>query len=136
MNQSTRFLVVDDFEMTRIMLKNSLVALGYTRIDEAVDGIEAKDLLEKAHTEKNPYAAVLSDLNMPRLDGMGLLKFCRSDARFKTVVFVMITAESDRNQVVTVLKNGANDYIPKPFSQATLEKKILRLCEHFDKAAA
>ena len=132
---TARFLVVDDFEMTRFMLRNCLTEMGYSQIDEAEDGLQAKAMLQKAQAEGKPYAIVFSDLNMPNMDGIGLLKFCRSDDKLKSTPFIMITAEAARDQVVLVLKSGANDYIPKPFSQSTLEKKIQRLVEQMGKAA-
>lgn len=129
MSDSAKILVVDDFEMVRMMLKRCLTQLGYTQIDEAVDGKQALEFVEKAAASGKPYQLVFADWNMPNMTGIDLLLAIRSNPKLKATPVVMVTAESERQYVVQALQAGANEYIVKPFSQQTLQKKIEKISE-------
>ena len=125
--ESVRILIVDDYEMVRIMLKRCLTQLGYTQVDEAVDGKQAFDMLRAATTAQKPYTMVFSDLNMPRMNGFELLQTCRKTPEYQQLPFVIISAEAESDYISQALQNGANDYIIKPFSTQTLQKKLEKI---------
>lgn len=126
-NAQARVLLVDDYEMIRIMLRNGLTDLGFTRIDEAKDGNEALFKIKEALVSKDPYQVVFCDWNMPGKTGIEVLQECRNNTNLKTLPFIMVTAESEQERVIQALKAGADDYIIKPIANATLQKKISKL---------
>ncbi|MFN7453892.1 MAG: response regulator [Pseudobdellovibrionaceae bacterium] len=132
----TKFLVVDDFATMRKILKKVLTELGYTNIEEADDGKPAFAALEKAHNEGKPFQFVISDWNMPGMTGIDLLKACKADAKFKTLPFMLVTAESEQKNIVEAAKAGVSDYVVKPFNAATLKGKLERIWSKHDQKAA
>ncbi len=136
LNKDSRILIVDDFEMIRVMLRRCLAELGYEKVFEATDGKEALTLLESEFGQGNRFDAIFSDLNMPNMDGLALLEACRASSLLKSIPFVVITAEAERKYVVKALQGGAADYIVKPFSAETLRNKIEKLTQRLGKAAA
>lgn len=123
----TKFLVVDDFMMVRDMVKKALSAKGYNNIIAAKNGVEALSILNDYYNKKEPIDFIISDWNMPIMKGIDLLKACRSDTKFKTVPFLMVTAERDQVQIIEAAKAGVSDYIIKPFSSVTLLQKIEKI---------
>ncbi len=123
----TKILLVDDFEMVRLMLRKSLNRLGYQEIVEAQDGKEAWDLLTRAQMANQPFGMIFCDWSMPEMTGMEVLEKCRSSKEFKNLPFVMVTAEAEQEGVVKALKAGANEYLIKPISAETLQKKIEKI---------
>ena len=123
----TKFLVVDDFMMVRDMVKKALGAKGYTNIITAKNGQEALTVLNDYHTKNEPIDFVISDWNMPVMTGIALLKACRMDEKFKSIPFLMVTAERDQTQIIEAAKAGVSDYIIKPFSSTTLLQKIEKI---------
>jgi two-component system, chemotaxis family, chemotaxis protein CheY len=136
LTEKSRILVVDDFEMVRVMLKRCLNTLGYADVHEAVDGKQALQMITKADQAGTPFGLVFADWNMPHMSGLDLLQACRADGRLKQLPFVMVTAESERQFVVQALNAGATDYIIKPFSEETLQKKIEKIGARLKRAAA
>lgn len=130
-----RILIVDDYEMVRIMLKRCLSQLGYTNVDEATDGKQGLEMLQAATAAQKPYSVVFSDLNMPRMNGFELLATCRKMPEFQKVPFVIISAEAESDYISQALQHGANDYIIKPFSTQTLQKKLEKINELLKKLA-
>jgi two-component system chemotaxis response regulator CheY len=127
-----RFLVVDDFSTMRRIVRNLLKELGFANIDEAEDGQVA---LQKLTTE--PFDFVVSDWNMPNMDGLQLLQAVRANAQLKHLPVLMITAEAKRENIVAAAQAGASGYIVKPFTAATLNEKLSKIFEKMgDKAAA
>lgn len=122
--KETKFLVIDDFPTVRKFLKLNLMKLGYNNVDFAEDGNIALQKLGEAHTGGQPYQFVISDLNMPGLTGLELLKKCREDAKFKDLPFLMLTAERAQDKVKEAITLKVNDYLVKPFDELTLKKKI------------
>lgn len=112
-------LIVDDYKTMLRIIRNLLNQLGFTNIDEATDGTMAWTKLEE-----KPFKLVISDWNMLPMSGLELLKKIRSDERFKTLPFVMITAETKADNVIIAKKEGVNNYIVKPFNAATLKGKL------------
>lgn len=125
--KEARFLVVDDFATMRKIIKKVLSELGYTNIDEADDGKTALPLIQSAHDAGQPYSFVISDWNMPGMQGIDLLKACKADPRFKSTPFMLVTAESEQKHILEAAKAGVSDYVVKPFNSATLKAKMERV---------
>ncbi|OHC62409.1 MAG: two-component system response regulator [Rhodocyclales bacterium GWA2_65_19] len=121
---SLKFLVVDDFSTMRRIVRNLLKELGFTNVDEAEDGAVALAKLRDGNFE-----FVVSDWNMPNMDGLTLLQNVRADARLKTVPFLMITAEAKKENIIAAAQAGASGYIVKPFTAATLQEKLDKIFE-------
>jgi len=124
---STRFLVVDDFATMRKIIKKVLSDLSYQNIIEADDGKTAWPILEEAFTKGQPIDFIISDWNMPGMTGIELLKKCKEDPRFKSVPFLMVTAESEQKQILEAAKLGVSDYTVKPFNAPILKGKLERI---------
>ena len=135
-NDGAKVLIIDDFEMVRVTLRDCLRQLGYQNVEEAVDGQQGLEMLESALAANAPYSMIFADLNMPRLTGVELLVACRKNAELRKIPFVMISAEAERQYVVQALQQGAADYIIKPFSTQTLQRKIEKVTNRFKKSAA
>ena len=123
-DKNLRFLVVDDFATMRRIVRNLLQDLGYQDIEEAEDGQDALHKLRAA-----TFDFVVSDWNMPNLDGLELLKAIRSDAAMAKLPVLMVTAEAKRENIIAAAQAGANGYIVKPFTAATLEEKLGEIFE-------
>ena len=120
-----KILIVDDFVTMRRIVRNLLKQLGYENIFEAEDGEQAF-----AKLKEGGFKFVISDWNMPNLDGLGLVQKIRSDPNFSTMPFLMITAEAEKEKVVEAIKAGVNNYIVKPFTAEILKEKMDKI---FDK---
>ena len=112
-------LVVDDYKTMIRIISNLLRQLGFSNIDEASDGGRALQLMRT-----RPYGLVISDWNMEPMTGLDLLKEVRNDVKLKDTPFIMVTAESKVENVVTAKSAGVNNYIVKPFNAETLKQKI------------
>lgn len=121
---SLKFLVVDDFSTMRRIVRNLLKELGFTHVDEAEDGAVALGKLREGNFE-----FVVSDWNMPNMDGLTLLQHVRADARLKTLPFLMITAEAKKENIIAAAQAGASGYVVKPFTAATLQEKLEKIFE-------
>ncbi len=122
--KDTKFLIIDDFPTVRKFLRLNLMKLGFNAIEFAEDGNIAFQKLVEAHDGGQAFQFVISDLNMPGLSGLELLKKCREDGRFKTVPFLMLTAERAQDKVKEAIALKVNDYLVKPFDEVTLKKKL------------
>lgn len=120
----TRFLVVDDFSTMRRIVRNLLKELGYSNVDEAEDGSVA---LAKLQAEKFDF--VVSDWNMPVMDGLTLLKNIRSTPSLSHLPVLMVTAEAKKENIIAAAQAGANGYVVKPFTAATLDEKLAKIFE-------
>jgi len=119
LDQNMKILVVDDFSTMRRIIKNILREIGYNNVDEADDGSTA---LEKLKSSKFDF--VVTDWNMPNMPGIELLKAIRQDAGLKDTPVLMVTAEAAKENVVTAVAAGVNNYIVKPFTAAALKERI------------
>jgi two-component system chemotaxis response regulator CheY len=122
--EKIRFLVVDDFATMRRIVRNLLKEIGYTNSDEAEDGVDA---LNKLRNSK--YDFVVSDINMPNMNGFDLLKAIKADSALKHIPVLMVTAEARKEDIVLAAQSGAAGYIVKPFTKATLEEKVLKIVQ-------
>jgi two-component system chemotaxis response regulator CheY len=121
---SLKFLVVDDFSTMRRIVRNLLKELGFTRVEEAEDGVAAL-----AKLREGGFEFVVSDWNMPNMDGLTLLQNVRADPKLKTLPFLMITAEAKKENIIAAAQAGASGYIVKPFTAATLQEKLDKIFE-------
>jgi two-component system chemotaxis response regulator CheY len=113
-------LVVDDSRAVRMILSRTLKELGF-EVLEAANGREALDVIE---AEKNAVSLVLADWNMPEINGLELLKQLRQKPELASLVVVMVTTETELDQMVAALEAGANEYIMKPFTKDILVEKL------------
>ncbi|MDY0123947.1 chemotaxis response regulator CheY [Sulfurimonas sp.] len=115
-----KLLVVDDSSTMRRIIKNTLARLGHKDILEGADGVEGWSALDA-----NPDIDMLiTDWNMPEMNGLELVKKVRADDRFKDLPIIMVTTEGGKAEVITALKAGVNNYIVKPFTPQVLKEKL------------
>ncbi len=124
MSSDPRFLIVDDFSTMRRIVRNLLKEIGFNNAEEAEDGAVALNLLRSSK-----FDFIVSDINMPNMDGFALLKNVRADENLKGIPFLMVTAEAKKEDIVNAAQNGANGYIVKPFTKATLEEKVQKIMQ-------
>ncbi len=126
-----KFLVVDDFSTMRRIVRNLLKELGFTNVDEAEDGQVALQKLNSL-----PFDFVVTDWNMPNMDGLALLQNIRATPSLKHLPVLMITAEAKKENIIAAAQAGASGYIVKPFTAATLSEKLEKIFEKMGKKAA
>ena len=119
-----KFLVVDDFSTMRRIVRNLLKELGYVNADEAEDGAAALQKLNGG-----AFDFVVTDWNMPNMDGLQLLQAIRADPALKHLPVLMITAEAKKENIIQAAQAGASGYIVKPFTAATLGEKLAKIFE-------
>ncbi|MBK7661257.1 MAG: chemotaxis response regulator CheY [Betaproteobacteria bacterium] len=119
-----KFLIVDDFSTMRRIVRNLLKEIGYANADEAEDGVAAM-----AKLRGGSFDFVVSDINMPNMNGFELLNQIRADAALKGLPVLMVTAEARKEDIVTAAQSGANGYIVKPFTKGTLEEKVAKIVQ-------
>jgi two-component system chemotaxis response regulator CheY len=119
-----KILVVDDFSTMRRIIKNLLKDLGFTSIQEADDGNTALPMLQQGD-----FDFVVTDWNMPGMQGIDLLRAIRSDDNLKHLPVLMVTAEAKKEQIVAAAQAGVNGYVVKPFTAATLKEKLDKIFE-------
>ncbi len=124
LDKNMKVLVVDDFSTMRRIVKNLLRDLGFTNIQEADDGSTALPMLQNGD-----FDFVVTDWNMPGMQGIDLLKAIRADSSLAHIPVLLITAEAKKEQIVMAAQAGVNGYIVKPFTAGTLKTKIDKIFE-------
>ncbi|CAM2737376.1 chemotaxis response regulator CheY [Shewanella algae] len=119
-----KILIVDDFSTMRRIIKNLLRDLGFNNTQEADDGSTALPMLQKGD-----FDFVVTDWNMPGMQGIDLLKAIRADEHLKHIPVLMVTAEAKREQIIAAAQAGVNGYVVKPFTAATLKEKLDKIFE-------
>jgi two-component system chemotaxis response regulator CheY len=119
-----RFLVVDDFSTMRRIVRGLLKELGCNDVAEAEDGAAALQMLKSQR-----FDFVVSDINMPNMNGFELLKAIKAEETLRHLPVLMVTAEARKEDIVLAAQSGASGYIVKPFSKATLEDKVQRILQ-------
>ena len=128
-DKSIKILVVDDFPTMRRIVRNLLKELEFHNVDEAEDGAAG---LEKA--TDGSFQFVVSDWNMPNMDGLTMLQGIRANAATAKLPVLMVTAEAKKENIIAAAQAGANGYVVKPFTAATLDEKLNKIFEKMDKA--
>ena len=119
-----KFLIVDDFSTMRRIIRGLLKEMGCTDADEAEDGVVALAMLKA-----QKYGFVVTDINMPNMNGFDLLKAVKADASLKHLPVLMVTAEARKEDIVIAAQTGAAGYIVKPFTKVTLEEKVQKIMQ-------
>lgn len=122
--KAMKILVVDDFPTMRRIIRNLLKDLGFENVDEAEDGAQALEKLRNS-----TFDLVVSDWNMPNMDGLVMLKTIRQDPDLSKLPVLMVTAEAKKENIIAAAQAGANGYVVKPFTAATLEEKLNKIFE-------
>ncbi len=115
-----KLLVVDDSSTMRRNIKNTLQRLGYEDILEAEHGVEAWNHM----TTVEGINVLITDWNMPEMNGLELVKKVRAEEKYKDIPIIMVTTEGGKSEVITALKAGVNNYIVKPFTPQVLKEKL------------
>jgi two-component system chemotaxis response regulator CheY len=127
-DKNMKILVVDDFPTMRRIVRNLLKELGFGNVDEAEDGAAGL-----ARLRSGGFEFVISDWNMPNLDGLEMLKEIRADAALAHLPVLMVTAESKKENIIAAAQAGASGYVVKPFTAATLDEKLSKILEKMAK---
>ncbi|MBK5205774.1 MAG: chemotaxis response regulator CheY [Polaromonas sp.] len=130
-DKSIKILIVDDFPTMRRIIRNLLKELEFVNVDEAEDGAVG---LEKVRSGN--YGFVVSDWNMPNMDGLAMLQAIRADPSLAKLPVLMVTAEAKKENIIAAAQAGANGYVVKPFTAITLEEKITKIFEKIEKEGA
>jgi two-component system chemotaxis response regulator CheY len=125
-----KILIVDDFSTMRRIIKNLLRDLGFNNTSEADDGSSGLAALRSGD-----FDFLITDWNMPGMQGIDLLKAVRADDRLASIPVLMVTAEARRDQIVEAAQAGVNGYVVKPFTAATLKEKIDKIFERIETPA-
>ncbi len=130
-DKNMKFLVVDDFSTMRRIVRNLLKELGFPNVDEAEDGVVALQKLRGSD-----FDFVISDWNMPNMDGLALLQNMRADEALKKIPLLMVTAEAKKENIVAAAQAGASGYVVKPFTAATLDEKLNKIFQNMASKAS
>jgi two-component system chemotaxis response regulator CheY len=122
LDKNMKILVVDDFSTMRRIIKNLLKDLGFANIQEADDGNTALPMLQQGG-----FDFVVTDWNMPGMQGIDLLRAIRADEGLKHLPVLMVTAEAKKEQIIAAAQAGVNGYVVKPFTAATLKEKLEKI---------
>jgi len=115
-----KVLVVDDSSTMRRIIVNTLARLGYKDVVQGADGVEAWEAMQA-----NPdIGVVITDWNMPNMNGLELVKKIRAEEKYIDIPIIMVTTEGGKAEVITALKAGVNNYIVKPFTPQVLKEKL------------
>jgi two-component system chemotaxis response regulator CheY len=118
-DENMKILVADDFSTMRRIIRNILKQLGFKNVEEVEDGAVA---LERLLQEDFDF--VITDWNMPKMTGLDLLKAIRANEKLKDIKVLLVTAESDKENIIQAAQAGVNDYVVKPFTADVLQAKI------------
>lgn len=121
-NTTPQILVVDDMRDIRKIVQNFLQKMGFTRISEAEDGLQAIK-----HLEAGEFGLIIADWNMPNMNGLELLDAVRNNDNWKNIPFIMLTAEASKDNIVLAALHNVTDYIVKPFTANVLREKVLKI---------
>ena len=124
LDKNMKILIVDDFSTMRRIIKNLLRDLGFTNTSEADDGLTALPMLQSGN-----FDFLVTDWNMPGMNGIDLLRAVRADERLKNLPVLMVTAEAKRDQIIEAAQAGVNGYVVKPFTAQALKDKIEKIFE-------
>lgn len=124
LDKNMKILIVDDFSTMRRIIKNLLRDLGFSNTHEADDGLTALPMLKNGD-----FDFLVTDWNMPGMNGIDLLRVVRADAKLSALPVLMVTAEAKRDQIIEAAQAGVSGYVVKPFTAAALQEKIEKIFE-------
>ena len=124
MGYAHSIITVDDSSTMRRIIKNTLQKLGFETILEAGNGVEALEVMSK-----NKVDMIVTDWNMPEMDGLTFVKAVRAKDEYKDLPILMITTEAAKEDILTALRSGVNNYVVKPFTPETLQEKGFKLLD-------
>ena len=124
MGYEQSIITVDDSSTMRRIIKNTLQKLGVETILEAGNGVEALEVMSK-----NKVDMIVTDWNMPEMDGLTFVKAVRAKDEYKDLPILMITTEAAKEDILTALRSGVNNYVVKPFTPETLQEKVFKLLD-------
>ncbi len=124
MGYEQSIITVDDSSTMRRIIKNTLQKLGFETILEAGNGVEALEVMSK-----NKVDMIVTDWNMPEMDGLTFVKAVRAKDEYKDLPILMITTEAGKEDILTALRSGVNNYVVKPFTPETLQEKVFKLLD-------
>ncbi|WP_295626842.1 chemotaxis response regulator CheY [uncultured Nitrosomonas sp.] len=124
-DKNMKILVVDDFSTMRRIIRNLLKELGFVNVDEAEDGASALRKLQDGN-----FDFIVSDWNMPNMDGLTMLQNVRANSALKNIPVLMVTAEAKKENIVAAAQAGASGYIVKPFTAIVLEEKLNKIFQN------
>ena len=130
-DKNLKFLVVDDFSTMRRIIRNLLKELGFVNVEEAEDGAAGLRKLQDGN-----FDFVVSDWNMPNMDGLTMLQNIRANEALKKLPVLMVTAEAKKENIVAAAQAGASGYIVKPFTAATLDEKLNKIFQNMESKAS
>jgi two-component system chemotaxis response regulator CheY len=130
-DKNLKFLVVDDFSTMRRVVRNLLKELGFVNVDETEDGAVALRKLQDGD-----FDFIVSDWNMPNMDGLTMLQNVRANEALKKIPVLMVTAEAKKENIVAAAQAGASGYIVKPFTAATFEEKLNKIFQNMENKAS
>jgi two-component system, chemotaxis family, chemotaxis protein CheY len=120
-------MVIDDSRAIRMILSRFLQGFGY-EVAQATNGRDALDQIHaRAQADGSPGELFLVDWNMPEMNGLEFVQHLRAEPRFSSIPVVMVTTETETNQMIAALEAGANEYVIKPFTSETIEDKLRML---------
>ncbi|MDE7168929.1 MAG: response regulator [Mucispirillum sp.] len=117
-------ITVDDSSTMRRIIKNTLQKLGFDSVLEAGNGVEGLEVMSK-----NKVDMIVTDWNMPEMDGLSFVKAVRAKDEYKDLPILMITTEAAKEDILTALRSGVNNYVVKPFTPETLQEKVFKLLD-------
>ena len=126
-----KFLIVDDFSTMRRIVRGLLKEIGYNNAEEAEDGVAALQLLKTVK-----FDFVVSDINMPNMNGFELLAAIKADEKLKHLPVLMVTAEAKKENIIEAAQAGASGYVVKPFTAGILDEKLKKIFKAMEKAGA
>ena len=124
MGYEQSIITVDDSSTMRRIIKNTLQKLGFETILEAGNGVEALEVMSK-----NKVDMIVTDWNMPEMDVLTFVKAVRAKDEYKDLPILMITTEAAKEDILTALRSGVNNYVVKPFTPETLQEKVFKLLD-------
>ncbi len=123
-HSNTKIMIVDDMKAVRRLMTGTLKRLGYENVIQAEDGALAWQALT---TEKPPVELIISDWSMPNGTGIDLLKRVRGSQLFNSLPFILVTAESQQEQIIEAIQAGVSEYVVKPFTPEILKEKLSKV---------
>ena len=119
---NVQILIVDDSSTMRRIMRLTLSRIGYTNVEEGQNGVDG---LAKAQTKQ--YNCIITDWNMPEMDGLEMVKNLRKLPNYEKTPVMMVTTEGGKQEVIEALMSGVNSYIVKPFTEQILDEKMTGL---------